>query len=329
MAPNMLARAVPPARPRRVGPGPSGRRLLGVGPVAAQHEGVVPDLGDQAVRHLVGQCRHPDLAEEVVRRTVGQLVKRRAMTLGVEVRRPVDVQEEARHPTRRQLDHAETERGNRSSTPVRMRLARGDRRAPYRKISGQLLALLLFPRPPGRVQGALEVRDMEHRGNAFVAERRPHTVEIRVRKGLPVNRSRGDHGQAYALRPYPPDLLHRPGRVVQQHMGHPEESDPCHHCTRPPRSGCKPARWRVAGAVRGQSLFPQEAVVREQDRCVEPERVERRQAGTGQTVGVRDQLLERCRSPLATEAPHAVLPDQYRTLRDRDLRAGSASHPAT
>ena len=135
------------------------------------------------------------------------------------------------------------------------------------------------PVSPGRVQRALELRDVEDRRDPVVAERGPHRIEVGVRQRLPVHRGRSDHGQPHALGPHPPDLLHRPGRVVQQDVGHAEEparrlaADVGHEAVVGP--GVGPLR----DAVRGQPLLPQQPVVREQHRGVEPERVERRRGG--------------------------------------------------
>ena len=120
-----------------------------------------------------------------------------------------------------------------------------------------------------------------------------------MRKGLPVHRGRGDHGQAHALRPHPPDLLHRPDRIVQEDVGHPEETilTVAAHVRQEPVVGPRVGTLRVA--VRSEPLLPQQPVVREHDRGIEPEGVERREAGAGEAVGVGHQLLERRRSTLA------------------------------
>ena len=243
---------VGPGRLRQPGHGPLRLRhrvghALGVGPVAAQHERVLAHLGDQTVRHLVGQRGHPHLAQEVVGRAVRQLVEGLPVALGVEVRRPVDVQEEVRHPAGRQLDDADAQAREALEHPGEDQVGQGDRRRQVQEDRvEELLAVLVLPGPPGRVQRALELRDVEDRRHALVAEGGPHRVEVRVRERLPVHRRRGDHGQAHALRPHPPDLLHGPGRVMQEDVGHPEEPALRHRCTRRPRSGCRPVRWPAA-----------------------------------------------------------------------------------
>ena len=124
------------------------------------------------------------------------------------------------------------------------------------------------------------------------------------------------------LRPHPPDLLHRPGRIVQQDVGHAEEPTVALAAHVGHEAVVGPGVGPLRVAVRGQPLFPQQPVVREHDRGVEPELVERREAGPGEAVGVGHQLVERCRRPLAAQPAEAVLPDQRRALRDRAPRAG-------
>ena len=185
-----------------------------------------------------------------------------------------------RHPARRQLDHADAQAREALEHAVQDQVGEGDRRRQVQEDRvEELLAVLVLPGSPGGVQRALELRDVEDRRNAFVAERRPHGIEVRVRQRLPVHRGRGDHGQAHALRPHPPDLLHRPGRIVQQDVGHAEEPALALAAHVGDEAVVGPCVGALGVAVRRQPLLPQQAVVREQDRGIESERVERRERG--------------------------------------------------
>ena len=214
-------------------------------------------------------------------------------------------------------------RGNRSSTPLRIRLARATAGARYKKMESKSCSpSSCSPSRQAGMQRALEFRDVEHGRDALVAERRPHGIEVGVRQRLPVHRRRGDHGQAHALRPHPRDLLHRPAGIVQQEVRHAEEApvtlaaDLGHEAVVGP--GVRPLR----GTVRGQPLLPQEPVVREHDRSVQPEPVERRQAGPGEAVGVGDQVVEGRRCALPAQPAEAVLRRSGSSARGWALRAG-------
>ncbi len=303
---------------------------FGVGPVAADHEGVAPDLGHETVRHLVGQRGHPDLAQEVGGRTLGQRAEGLPVAGRVEVRRAVDVEQEVRDPARRQLDDADAKPGEPLEDPVEDEVGQRHRRCHVQEDGiEELLAVLLLPCAPGRVQRALELRDVEDRCHTLVAERSPHRVEVGCGQRLPVDGSRCDHGEAEALGPDPLDLLDGPRRVVQEHVGHTEEAvlpvvaHVGHEAVVRPRVGT------LRLAVRGQPLLPQEAVVGEHHGGVQPELVERVEPRPGQPVVVGHQLVERRRRSLTTQPALAVLADERRTLGDRDLERGQVSRLAT
>ncbi len=250
------------------------------------------------------------------------------MAQGVEVRRPVDVQEEARHPARGQLDDADAQVGEALEHPVQDEVGQGNGRCEVQEDGvEELLALLALTLAPRGVERALELGDVKHRSDTRAAERGPHGIEIRVRERLPVHGCGCDHGQPNALRPYPLDLLHRPRRVVQHHVcdavetalplgAHAGREAVVRTCVRPLRL-----------AIRGQPLLPQEAVVGEHDRGVEPETVERGETRVGEAIGVRHQFVERRRRVLATQAAEPVVPDQARAFRDGHLQRSEPAAP--
>ena len=199
-----------------------------------------------------------------------------------------------RHPARRQLDHPDAQRGNRSSTPLRIRLARATAGARYKKIESKSCSpSSCSPVAPGRVQRALELRDVEDRSDALVAERGPHGIEVRVRERLPVHRGRGDHGQADALGPHPPDLLDRPRRdrasstwATPKRRSSPSLTDVGHEAVVGPRVG--PLRVRgprpAAAPTAGRSWG---TAPRRRARTRRARRAGRRPAGTSRAPARR------------------------------------------
>ena len=110
---------------------------------------------------------------------------------------------------------------------------------------------------PGRMERALEARDVEDRRHALVAEGGPHRIEVGMRERLPVDRRRGDHGQAHTLGAAPggsPRTAHV--GIVQQAGAPRRRGARRRRRRRRPRSGCRPGRWPAARPVLGQPSSP-------------------------------------------------------------------------
>ena len=139
MAPKMFVRA----GPGQPGHGALGRRhrigdAFGVRPVAPDHVGVVSDPRHEAVGHLVGQRRHPHLPHEVLRGSQGEVPVGLAVPQRIEVGGAVDMQQEVRHPARRELDDADPQiRKALQDVPFRIRSAKATAGARYKKIESK------------------------------------------------------------------------------------------------------------------------------------------------------------------------------------------------
>ena len=165
----------------------------------------------------------------------------------------------------------------------------------------QALAVLRLALSPRRVERALELGDVEHRGHTVIAEGRPDRIEVGVGQWLAVHRSRGDHRQADTFGPHPRRSPRPPRRGRAASRARPRRGDPRRQRTRRPRIGCRHGR---SPAVRARSdasrLLPEQSVVREHDGCVQPELVERSQA--------RARWTGRCRGPAPRRTPGRGLP---------------------
>ncbi len=214
-----------------------------------------------------------------------------------------------RHPARRQLDDPDAGGGESArARPLRIRLARATAGARYKKIESKSCSPSSCS--PVRQAGwsGLSNSDTWKTGaTPSSLHARPHRIEVRVRERLPVDRGRGDHGQAQPLRPHPSDLLHRPRRIVQQDVGHAEETSLAIAADVGDEAVVGPGVGALRSAVRGQPLFPQEPVVREHDGSVESEL--RRATPGGRRRGGRS------RAPT------------LRTARARAHRAGAGGGP--
>ncbi len=223
-------------------------------------------------------------------------------------------------PTRR--------RGNRSSTPLRMRLARATAGARYKKMESKSCSPSSCS--PSRQAGCSGLSNSEtwNTGATPWSLNAAQTgSKSRCESGFPstgagaIMASRTPCARTRAIS----STAH--GGIVQQEVRHAEEAsvtlaaDVGHEAVVGP--GVRPLR----GTVRGEPLLPQQPVVREQDRGVQPELVERLQARPGEAVGVGHQVVERGRRALTAQPTEPVLPDQRRALRDRHFERGEPAAP--
>ena len=143
----------------------------------------------------------------------------------------VEVHEEHRQPHRRQLDDAEAELGSSLEHSVHDQVGDRERgRHPQENRRQHRVRGLRVAGVPGLVERPLLVRDVEHGRDVVFDERRPGTVEIRMRERATVHERGRDHRQPDSAGGQGRELAIEPVEVAQGQVGDGVEPAPAVGC---------------------------------------------------------------------------------------------------